>query len=53
MALKQDEIALINECIDSHQRLIEHHRQQILNLKRKLADNQLSEIDPLKAEIKK
>lgn len=51
MALTKEETALVNACIESHRRMIKHHRRQIIELSQKLNDTEFT-VKPLKIEIK-
>jgi len=52
VALSKEEKKLISECIESHQRMIKHHRQQIIDLSRKLVEVEV-EMESFNIEVKK
>ena len=51
--MNEDEKKLIEECIQSHHRMIAHHRRQIVELSRKLIREPEIQMEPLDLEIKK
>lgn len=53
MALTEQEKNLIEECIESHRRMIKHHRAQILKLSRSLIDEPQHKFESFELEIKK
>ena len=53
MALDEQQKNLIEECIESHRRMIKHHRAQILELSRSLIDVQQQKFESFDLEIKK
>jgi len=52
MPLTQQEKNLIEECIESHRRMIKYHRAQILDLSRSLIDEE-QKFESFDLEIKK
>ena len=53
MALDEQQKNLIEECIESHRRMIKHHRAQILELSRQLINHQEHTFESFDLEIKK
>ena len=53
MALTEQEVRLLEECIEAHTRMIKHHREQILDLRRKMEVFEKQDMIPNALEIKK
>ena len=51
MAVNDDERSLLEECIESHERMIKYHRRQILDLRRKMEYFEKIEMTPINLGI--